>query len=162
MLIRTRHFGEIELAEDKIIDFESGILGFEDYKRYTILYDSEREENPAVSWLQSLDEPALAIPVISPLLILEDYNPQIDDEFLKPLGEITEDNTVVLISVTVPSDITKISANLRAPFIINSDEKKGSQVIVENSDYAIKYYFYEKLQEQKSVKEGEAYVSPIS
>jgi flagellar assembly factor FliW len=154
MLVKTKHFGEIDLDENKVIEFENGIMGFEDYKRFTILYDNEGEEGSDICWLQSLEEQALAIPVISPFLIKEDYNPQIDDEFLRPLGNITEDNIVVLISITVPSDITKISANLKAPFIINSDERKGAQIITENSDYVIKYYFYEKLQNQKASKEG--------
>ena len=155
MLVKTRHFGEIELDENKIIEFENGIMGFEDYKRFTILYDNEEDESSNISWLQSLDEQTLAIPVISPFLVRGDYNPRVEDELLKSLGNISEENVLVLVSVTVPSDITKISANLKAPFIINSDEKKGSQIITENSEYSIKYYFYEELQNQKVAKEGE-------
>ena len=154
MLIKTKHFGEIELSEDKVICFENGILGFEDYTKYTLLYDNDDDERPDISWLQSLDEPTLAIPVVSPFLIKQDYNPEVDDELLKPLGEVTDENVVVLISVTVPADIEKITANLKAPFIINSDSRKGAQIIVENSDYEVKYYFYEQLQAYKAVKEG--------
>ena len=47
MLVKTKHFGEIDLGEDKILHFENGIFGFEEYKTYTILYDSEAEERPA-------------------------------------------------------------------------------------------------------------------
>lgn len=155
MLVKTRHFGEIDLDEEKIICFEQGILGFEDCKKYTLLYDNENGERPDISWLQSLDEPSLAIPVISPFLIRPDYNPTVEDELLHSLGEITPENMVVLVSVTVPSDITKISANLKAPFVINADLKKGCQVIVE-SDYEIKYHFYEKLQAAKAKKEGKS------
>lgn len=154
MLIKTKHFGEIELSEDKVICFENGILGFEDYTKYTLLYDNDDEERPDISWLQSLDEPTLAIPVVSPFLVKQDYNPEVDDELLKPLGEVTDENVVVLISVTVPADVEKITANLKAPFIINSDSRKGAQIIVENSDYEVKYYFYEQLQAYKAVKEG--------
>ena len=88
------------------------------------------------------------------ILIKPDYNPTVEDELLLPLGEVTPDNLVVLVSVTVPSDIEKISANLMAPFIINADTKKGCQIIVENSDYDIKYYFYEQLEAIKAEKEG--------
>jgi flagellar assembly factor FliW len=154
MLVTTKNFGEIDLDESKIIYFDNGILGFEDYKKYTLLYDDENGERPDISWLQSLEEPALAIPVISPFLVRPDYNPEVEDELLKPLGEITEDNIVVLVSITIPSDIEKISANLRAPFIINSDTKKGAQIIIENANYEIKYHFYEQLKERKAAKEG--------
>lgn len=152
MLVRTKHFGEIDLDENKIINFTEGILGFTNYRNYTLLYDNEGEERPDISWLQSLDEPALAIPVISPFLLKEDYNPEVEDELLKPLGELNNDNIVVLVSITVPSDITMMSANLKAPFILNADTRKGCQIIVENSDYEIQYRFYDKLQEKKAAK----------
>lgn len=154
MLIKTKHFGEINIEEDKIIQFNSGILGFENLKLYTLLFDNEKGERADVYWLQCLDEPALAIPVMSPFLLREDYNPEVEDELLKPLGEMTDENIIVLVSLTVPSDITKMSLNLKAPFIINSDTRKGSQVIVESPDYEIKYYCYDKLQDYKASKGG--------
>lgn len=154
MRIMTKHFGEIDLDESKIINFEEGILGFEDCKNYTILYNNEEGDRPVISWLQSLEEPALAIPMMNPFLVKEDYNPQVEDERLKSLGEITPDNLVVLVSVTVPSDIEKLSANLKAPFVINADTRRGIQIVVENSDYEVKYYFYNKLKEIKEAKEG--------
>lgn len=154
MLIKTRHFGEVELEESKIICFENGLLGFENCKNFTLLYDNENGERPDISWLQCLDEPTLALPVISPFLIREDYNPEVEDELLKPLGDLTNDNIVVLVSLTVPGDVTQMSANLKAPFIINSDSRKGRQIIVENSEYEVKYHFYDKLQTRKAAKGG--------
>lgn len=155
VLVKTKHFGEIELSEDKIIYFEKGILGFEDFTKYTLLYDNEDGGQPDITWLQSVEEPALAIPVINPFLVKEDYNPEVDDELLKPLGDVTEENVVVLVSVTVPANVENISANLKAPFIINSDSRKGAQIIVENSEYEVKYSFYQQLKANKAKKEGE-------
>lgn len=154
VLVKTRHFGEIELDESKIMVFDNGILGFEDNKRFTLLYDDAEGERPDISWLQSLDEPSLAIPVISPFIVKPDFNPEVEDELLKPLGELSEDNIVVLVSITVPANPEMISANLKAPFVINSDSRKGTQVIVENSDYEVKFYFYEQLKTYKAAKEG--------
>lgn len=154
MLVKTRCFGEIDLDESKIIYFDNGIMGFEDFKKYTLLFDEKDGEKHDISWLQSLDEAALAIPVISPFIVREDYNPEVDDEQLKPLGELDEANMIVLVSVTVPTDIEKISANIKAPFIINSDTRKGTQIIVENSDYEVKYRFYDQLMAHKAEKEG--------
>lgn len=154
MLVKTKHFGEIDLDENKVIRFEQGILGFEDYKDYTLLYDDEDGDRPDISWLQSLEEPALAIPVISPFLVRPDYDPQVEDELLQPLGELDDNNIVVLVSVTVPAEVEDVSANLRAPFVINSASRKGVQIIVENSEYEIKYRFYERLKEIKAEKGG--------
>jgi flagellar assembly factor FliW len=154
MLVKTKHFGEINLDDDKIITFDDGILGFADCKKYAIIYDNESGERPDITWLQNIEEPALALPVISPFLIRPDYNPTVEDALLSSLGNITEENLVVLVSVTVPSDVSKISANLKAPFVINADTKKGCQVIVDDADYEIKYFFYEKLKAIKEEKGG--------
>lgn len=154
MIVKTKHFGEIDLAEDKILTFENGIMGFEDCKRYTILYNNESGERPVISWLQSLDEQGLALPVINPLFAREDYNPMIEDELLAGLGELTEDNQVIFVTLTVPKDLTKMTANLKAPIVINADTKKGCQIIVENSDYVVKYPVYESFARAKQEKEG--------
>ena len=139
MLVKTRCFGEINLSEDKIITFDNGIMGFEEYKKYTILFDNTDEKESTISWLQSLEEESFAIPVINPLLVKEDYDPIVEDELLKPLGELNDENLLVLLSMTIPSNLEKMTANLKAPFIINSDTKKGCQIIVENKDYEVKY-----------------------
>lgn len=154
MLVKTKHFGEINLEEDKLITFDEGILGFADSKSYAIIYDNDSGERPDITWLQNIEEPALAIPVISPFLIRPDFNPTVEDALLTSLGEVTPENLVVLVSVTAPSDITKISANLKAPFVINAETKKGCQVIVDDADYDVKYYFYEKLKAIKAEKGG--------
>ena len=152
MLVKTRHFGEVNLDEDKVLTFDDGIIGFEDCKRYTILYHNEEGGNNTISWLQSLDVPELALPVISPLSVLADYNPIVEDEVLTPLGELTEENIIILLTLSVPSDITKMSANLKAPLIINADTKKGCQIIAENPDYVVKYNIYEQAKKCKEAK----------
>lgn len=152
MLVKTKYFGDIDLEEDKIITFEQGIMGFEGFKRYTILFDIEGENKPSISWLQCLDEQSLALPVINPFLIKNDYNPVVEDELLKPIGEINEQNLIILLSLTAPSDMTELSVNLKAPFIINSDTRKGCQIIVENQDYEIKYNVYNILKKLKDEK----------
>ena len=152
MLVKTRHFGEVNLDEEKVLTFEDGLIGFEDCKRYTILYNNEEGGNNTISWLQSLDAPELALPVISPLSVLSDYNPIVEDEVLLPLGELTEENIIILLTLSVPSDITKMSANLKAPLIINADTKKGCQIIAENPDYVVKYNIYELVKKCKEAK----------
>ena len=145
MLVKTKYFGEINLSEDKIITMERGMFGFEEYKKYTILFDSEKEGKANVSWFQSVEEPGLAFP----LVVKEDYNPVVEDELLKGLGEITEENIVILLLLTVPQDAIQMTANLKAPIIINADTRKGAQVVVENEEYEIKYRIYDILKGKK-------------
>lgn len=154
MLVKTRYFGEVDLDEEKVITFENGLLGFEEYKRFTILYDIEAGEKHTYSWLQCLDEQGLALPVISPELVDAQYNPIVEDELLKGIGGVNEEELVILLTMTVPPDITKMTVNKKAPIIINADTRKGVQIIAENPDYEVKYDFYSALKAAKE-KEGE-------
>ncbi len=148
MLVQTKFFGEIDLPEEKIVTLVRGFIGLEQYKKYTILYDCEKEE-ANISWFQSVEEPTLALPVIKPWLVKEDYDPVVEDELLTGLGDLTEENLVILLTMTVPEDIKQMSVNLMAPIIINADTRKGTQIVVENADYEVKYKIYDILQAKK-------------
>ncbi len=148
MLVKTKFFGEVDLPEEKILTFERGLIGLADYKRFTILYDCEKEETN-ISWLQSVDEPTLALPVIKPWLVKEEYNPTVEDELLSSLGELTEENLVILLTMTVPADIKEMTVNLKAPVIINADTRKAVQIIADNQDYEVKYKVYEILNKKR-------------
>lgn len=148
MLVKTKFFGEVNLPEEKIITLDRGLIGLEEYKKFTILYDCDKEESN-ISWFQSVEEPTLALPIIKPWLVKEDYNPIVEDELLNHIGELTEENLVILLTMTVPEDITQMSVNLKAPIVINADTRKGAQIIVENQDYEVKYKIYEILKEKK-------------
>lgn len=152
MKITTKVFGEIEVDESKMITFVQGIVGFPDLKNFMLIHDIEKPNG--ISWMQSIEEPAFAMPVLDPLVIMNDYNPSIEDELLKPLGEVNADNMLVLVTVTVPKEIEKMTVNLRAPFIINSETRKASQLIIEDDKYPVKYPIYDILKSAKE-KAGE-------
>lgn len=155
MHINTRVFGEIEIEDEKIIMFDNGIVGFPEMQRFAIVHDEEKGINAGIRYLQSLDETEFAMPVMDPLAVMPDYNPEVEDELLKPIGDFNEENLLVLVTVSVPREIKKISVNLQAPIIINAEEKKGVQVILESGDYKVKYPIYDILQEKKKSVEGE-------
>ena len=138
MKLETRYFGEVEIADEKIIHFPQGIPGFDDYKDYTVIYDVD-DEQPYFSWLQCVTEKNLAFPIVNPFRVKEDFNPVIEDELLKELGEFESEDLVVFLLATVPSDVTKTTVNMKAPIIINTKNRQGLQIIVENEDYEIRH-----------------------
>ena len=152
MKVTTKIFGEIVIEDDKIIHFPSGIIGFPDLTDFALIHDEEKGAG-SIHWLQSLQEPAFAMPVMDPLIVRPDYNPQVDDELLKPIGELMPEEILVMVTVTIPSDLTRMSVNLRGPVIINTVERKACQVIVEGETYEVKYPIYDILKSRK--KEGE-------
>ena len=122
MSVNTKMFGEIEIAEEKIITFEKGLIGLPDLKKFALITDAEGEDSK-IQWLQSLDEPTMALPIINPYEILDEYNPVVEDELLKPLGEFKEEDMMLMVTIRVPEDITKMSINLKGPIIINAEAR---------------------------------------
>ena len=154
MKAKTRIFGDVEIADDKIITLEQGMIGFPDLNHFALIYDEEKgNDTSTIMWLQSMDEPDIAFPVMMPHLVKEDYDPKVSEEVIAPLGELTPDNTYLLVTVTVPKNIEDLSVNLKAPIVINMDNRKGVQLIVED-DYPVKYKVYEILKNKKE-KAGE-------
>ncbi|MDD6234126.1 MAG: flagellar assembly protein FliW [Lachnospiraceae bacterium] len=147
MQINSRLFGEIDIEDDKIIDFKNGIIGFEEYHKYALIFDAEKESSKSIMWLQSMEEPQLAFPVADPTHIYNGYNPVVEDEWLESIGGIDKPEDVfVLVVLTVPSDLTKMTANLKAPLVINTDTRKGCQIIVNNEEYQVRYNVYDYVQ----------------
>lgn len=150
MIINTKVFGEVEITEDKIITFPGGIIGFPELKRFTLLHDEEQGVSAGIRWLQSLEEPGFAMPVMDPLVVKPDYNPEVNDELLSGIGELTADNLLVLVTVKVPSDLTQMSVNLQGPIVINVDERKACQIILDTDTYPVRFPIYEILQSRKA------------
>lgn len=158
MKINTKFFGEIDIADDKIITFENGIIGFPDLKHFTLLHDEEKGNDTGIHFLQSIEEPAFSMPMMDPFAVKEDYAPEVSDELLASLGNLTEENLLIMVTVTIPADLTKMTVNLQGPFIINVDERKASQIIVEGNNYPVKFPIYDILQSRKA---GEQYAGII-
>lgn len=148
--VDTRVFGRIAIEEDKIIRFESGILGFPDLKEFTLIYNLDKGSDADIKWLQSLEEPGFALPVMNPEIVMPGYAPQFQQELLAPLGDIEQDDILILVTVTVPKEIEKTTVNLRAPIIIHAGTRKAVQLIAEGEQYSIRHAIYDSLAARQS------------
>lgn len=153
MQIKTRVFGEITIDDEKIIHFPSGIIGFPDLQDFALIHDEEKGTD-TIHWLQSLQEPGFAMPVMDPLIVRPDYNPEVEDELLNKIGQIQPEELLVMVTVTVPKDIKEMTVNLKGPIVINAAERKAVQVIVEGDEYPVKFPIYDILDKNKQ-KAGE-------
>ena len=152
MKVNTKVFGEVDIEESKILHFPHGIIGFPELTEFALIHDSEKEGVCAVRWLQSMQEPAFAMPVMDPLAVKPDYNPEVEDELLKPLGVLNPEEILVLVTLSVPKEVTKMTVNLQAPIIVNAEEKKACQIIVDTERYPVRFPIYDIINELK--KEG--------
>ena len=141
----TRLFGTIDVADEKIITMERGMIGFPNLTHFALIFDEDKKDRKfKIMWLQSMDDGDVAFPVADPIQIKEDYKPLVNEEIIAPLGEMTEENTYILVTVTVPKRVEDFSVNLKAPIVINMDSNKGAQIITED-DYPVKFKVYDLL-----------------
>lgn len=149
MQITTKVFGTITIDDEKIIQFPNGIIGFPQLTEFAMIHDEDKGTD-SIHWLQSIQEPAFAMPVMDPLIVCPDYNPEADDELFGSIGKLVPEEMLVLVTVTVPKDLTKMSVNLKGPIIINAAERKAVQVIVEGDEYQVKFPIYDILNQKKA------------
>lgn len=155
MKVQTKWFGEIETDESKIITFEKGIIGFEDNKKYTIVFDAQKGAEATILWLQSIDNVGLALPIMRPEVVMENYAPVVEDELIKTLGEDVKDEELALyVALTVPEDLSKMTCNMKAPIVVDFETMRGIQLIAENDDYMVRFPVYDIIR-AKSGKDGE-------
>ena len=152
MVIKTRIFGEVTIDDEKMIHFPNGIVGFPELTDFALIHDAEKGNQGGIRWLQSGQEPNFAMPVVDPLVIRTDYNPSVDDELLKVIGD--GDNLLVLVTITVPTDLKKMSINLKAPLVVNVDTRKAVQVVLED-DFPVKFQIYDILKANQEAAKKE-------
>jgi flagellar assembly factor FliW len=125
MEVRTTRFGVIDIAEDRVITFPKGLLGFSGHKRYCLL---EPGDDACFFWLQSLDEPSLAFVVTDPALFIPEYSVPIRPEQMSDLAlDKLEDAQVFVIVNKVDQQLT---GNLQGPLVVNTLSKVGEQFVL--------------------------------
>ena len=135
MKVLTKAYGIVEVNERQKVTFPSGLFGFETLKDYVLL---DAEQQPFY-WLQSLDEEKTAFILIDPFLFRPDYEMDIDNEELRPIGISDPEKAVIFTIVTVPPDNSPMTANLQGPLVINRDSKLGVQAVLTDSRWKTKH-----------------------
>ncbi|MDA7950295.1 MAG: flagellar assembly protein FliW [Pirellulaceae bacterium] len=128
MYINTSRFGQISIVAEDVIIFPKGVVGFEDCRHWIVLAS---EEGNSVGWLQSVSQPTVALPVISPRRIDPGYEIKLAQEDLDDLS-LSSPSLAYTLVVLSRHEETQLSANLRAPVLINLDDRLGKQVITLN------------------------------
>ncbi|WP_461205752.1 flagellar assembly protein FliW [Clostridium sp. DL1XJH146] len=134
MLVKSRFLGELQIEEDKTIEFEDGILGFEEYKNYCIVPIPQKEK---FYIMQSIEDENISFILINPWDSFEDYEIDIEYSQLKKMA--IEDSEQLAIYSIVSFKKNGMTANLLAPIVINADNKKGAQIVLHSSKYTTKH-----------------------
>lgn len=147
MTIQTSRFGTIAVSDGDILNFPEGLLGFTDLARFVLLDDPNDE---IFAWLQSCEEPSIAFPILEPELFLENFQLNLTKNDLKTLEASPENKQGLrpFCIITIPEDPTLMTANLKAPIIVNVAQRLGRQCVLQDNKLEIREPIFTRLQQR--------------
>ena len=145
--VNTLRFGEVEIAEDKVVHFADGIPAFEDEHEFIIVpYD---DESPYV-FLQSLTTPDLAFLMTMPFVFFPDYEFELDDENQEKLDLHNQEDMLIYTLITVNGGVVQdMTANLMAPVVVNTANMQARQIVLDRSSYTTKHRLFPEHKEEQ-------------
>lgn len=143
MRISTKRFGPLEIDPSRVLTFREGLIGFPDYTEYVVL---DLDPDGGLKYLQSVSEPNLGFVTLDPHWAFEEYDPDFCPSDLQGLDIESPGDLLLLLVVTVPKDVRKMTANLQAPLVINPNKKVGRQVIVTSPEYTTRHSVLQALE----------------
>ncbi len=143
MKIQTTRFDAIDIEPEDILFFRQGIFGFEQCRHWVLLADAE---NSSVAWLQSIQKPETALPVVSPRRFVKDYRVRMAQADIEAL--MLDSNEHAYVLAVVGRDGDTLTLNLRAPIIVNLDRRIGAQVVTTDNQ-PLQYALQKKTVRQR-------------
>ena len=136
MVLLSRIHGKIEYEKDDIIRFEKGMLGLEELKQYLLV---KLDEYDPFYLLQSIDDEDIGFILACPFDFHNEYEFDLKEDLIERLDIKKQEDVTIFTTVTLNSNVSKITTNLKAPIIINIYNKLGEQIILDKEKYQIKH-----------------------
>lgn len=138
MNVETTRFGNVEIEDDRVITFPSGLLGFDRYTKYCLLRPNDEG---LFYWLQSLEEPSLAFVVTDPSQFVSDYSVPIRAEQMQSLGLESIDDAQVLVIVNKQD--RQLTGNLQGPLVIGTRTMLAEQLVLAEKRWTTRHVLVE-------------------
>ena len=136
MKLMTTRFGTVDVPDKEIVFFSSGVFGFPEVRRYALL---DHDGATPLKWLQAVDKPELAFPIVQATDLVEDYHVTVPPDELAALGMEAIADLHAYVILTIPQGAPEqTTANLKAPILMNPTTHLARQVLVVE-DYAIRH-----------------------
>lgn len=142
MKVNTTRFGELQVNTEDVINFSEGLLGFEKLSQFFIV---DPGDATLILWLQSIESPETAFPIIEPKIFKPDYIAKLLPADMNSVSLENISEAKIYSILTIPSDITNMSANLKAPIVINNTKKIARQIVLQDNKLSVKYEMYKEL-----------------
>jgi flagellar assembly factor FliW len=128
--VESSRFGALQIDSAEVIEFPAGLIGLGGRSYVLVATDDDN----AFRWLQSADDPAVALPVTNPFAFFGDYAIDLSDEDTARVD--AGEDVAVWVTVRTGPELSDFSVNLRAPIVISGG--RGHQVINEAPDAPVR------------------------
>ncbi|NLH49777.1 MAG: flagellar assembly protein FliW [Myxococcales bacterium] len=150
IVVESTRFGRLEVHSDKVIHLLGGLLGFPKSQRFVML---DHDKDSPFKWLQSMDEPFLAVPVTDPKVFFPDYHIRIKRDELATLRVTSAEELVVMVVLSLRTDPADMTANLKGPIIIHAQKLIGRQVVLKESPFSTRHLLFPELRNEQPREE---------
>jgi len=132
LTVESTRFGTLEIEAEAVLSFPRGLIGLGG-SRYALL--SNDADSP-FSWLHSIEDPDLALPVTRPKQFFPGYEVVMSDSEAASLGLTGDVPADVWVTVRATERVEDFTVNLRAPIVVTHgpDGPQAFQVINEVPD----------------------------
>jgi flagellar assembly factor FliW len=142
LTVESTRFGTLELTPDSVIEFPAGLIGLGGARFALVTTDPDS----VFSWLHSVDDPSLALPVTNPWLFFSDYEVKISTGETARIGVPEGEEPEVWVIVRAAGAPEDFRANLRAPILVYNGQ--GHQVINEAPDAPVRAPLFAPVAQQ--------------
>ncbi len=142
MIIKTGRFGQVTIQESEIIKIPQGILGFPEFTEFCLI---DSADDTLILWLQSIRSADVAFPVLEPKIFRPEYFVNLSAADMRELKMQDLSKAAIFSLLTIPDDVTQMTANLKAPLVINLTNQAAKQIVLQENEFGIKQPMFKEL-----------------
>lgn len=131
----TVRFGEFEYREEDVIRLGEGLVGMPHLQRWIIL---DMGEEIPMKWFQSLDRADFGFPLSQPYLFHDEYVVKVGQNVKADLGTTRDEDLVTMIITTVQKGGAKVTGNLLAPLVMDTETRRGAQITLDDARFSMR------------------------
>lgn len=137
MQIKTKYFGDVTYEAEDVLSFPNGLYGFEEETSFLLIPFAGSEGN--LLCFQSLRTPSLAFVAMNPFSICPAYAPVLTAEELALMHATRSEDLCYYVLCAVREPVGASTVNLRCPIVLNDEERRGVQMILETDQYQMRH-----------------------
>lgn len=135
----STRFGEVQLREDRLLTFPQGLFGFRECTQFGLAKLPNVEGSPLML-LQCVNQPSIAFLVADPSQLGVDIaQSDISEALTETSMSQSETQFLTILTLYDQGDSYYLTANLKAPVLINSASRTGTQFIFSNKSYSTQH-----------------------